>query len=146
MQLSYLPVLVKDKPILFIAWEIKNAYCVKFIPLRRRYYTKKNAVLISTPNHLHQVTLKVSNIWRKTTINLSIHAIQLDEAAMAQLINAFHPLNKTKVNAPLAAHINNQLFIKPLTIHQYNSAIKQVDPFNVTIQSFTINIQPIHYQ
>lgn len=139
IQLSYLPVLVKDKPVLFVAWDIENAGWVKFTPPRRRYATAKNAVLLTIPNQQYQVTLMASNCWRKTSIPLSIHAVQLDEATIAQLIDDFRPLNKTGVNTPSVSHIKNQVSITPITIQLRDSSIKHIDRFNVTIQ-------PIHYQ
>lgn len=139
IQLSYLPVLVKDKPVLFVVWEIENAWWVKFTPPTRRYATAKNAVLLTIPNHLNQVTLKAYNCWRKTSIQLSIHAVQLDEATTAQLIDGFRPLNKTGVNTPSVSHIKNQISISPFAIQLRDSSIKQINRFNITIQ-------PIHYQ
>jgi hypothetical protein len=65
IQLSYLPVLVKDKPVLFVAWDIENVGWVKFTPPNRRYTTAKNAVLLTIPNHLNQVALKASNCWKR---------------------------------------------------------------------------------
>lgn len=123
----------------FVAWDIESAGWVKFAPPARRYTTAKNAVLLTIPNHLNQVTLKASNCWRKTSIDLPIHAVQLDEAAMAQLIDGFRPLNKTGVHTPSVSHIKNRVSIRPFTIQLRDNSIKQIDRFNVTIQ-------PIHYQ
>lgn len=139
LKLSYLPVLIIDKPVLFVAWDIENAGWVKFTPPERRYAAETNAVLLTIPNQQNQVILKAYNCWRKTSIQLSIHAVQLDDAAMAQLIDGFRPLNKTNVNIPSVSHIKNQVSIKPFAIQLRDSSIQQINRFNVTIQ-------PIHYQ
>lgn len=139
IQLSYLPVLIKDKPVLFVAWDMENVGWIKFTPPARRYTTAKNAVLLTIPNHLNQVTLKACNCWRKISIYLPIHAVQLEEAALAQLIDGFRPLNKTGVHTPSVSHIKNRISIMPFTIQLRDNSIQQIDRFNVTIQ-------PIHYQ
>lgn len=146
VKLSYLPVLVKDKPVLFVAWEIKHAWSVRFIPLRQKHNAARNAAIVSVPNHLKQVTLKAGNCWRTTTIRLSLHAVQLDEAGTAHLIDGFRPLHKTAVHTPVAAYINSPVLTRPLNIQQRNSSIQQVDRFKVAIQPLTVSIQPIHYQ
>lgn len=139
VQLSYLPVFVMDKPVLFVAWDIENAGWVKFTPPSRRYPAAKNAILLTIPNQLNHVTLKASNCWRKTSILLSIHPVELDKAALAQLIHGFRPLNKTGVNTPSVSNIKNRVSIRPFAIQLQGSSIKQIDRFNVTIQ-------PFHYQ
>lgn len=139
LQLSYLPVLVKEKPLLFVAWETANAWSVKFIPLKCRQDASKHAAIISVPHHQREVTLKVANYWRSTTIYLSLYPVQLDESATMQLIDGFRPLNKIEVNTPLVAHTKNRISIKHPNLKQLNSSIKKIDRFQVTIQ-------PIHYQ
>lgn len=138
IQLSYLPVLVKDKPVLFVTWELENVGMVKFLPLQHRYITPKNTVLLAIPANLQQVTLRASNYWRKTNINLRIHTVELDEPTLAKLIDGFRPLNKTYVNTPAVLQIKNKIFIKRIAIQLRDSSIKQIDRFN-------INMQPIHY-
>lgn len=145
-QLCYLPVLIKDKPVLFVAWDITHAWSVRFIPLKQTHNAANNAAVVSIPAHLNQVTLEASNYWRKTTINLTLHAVELDEITTAKLIDGFRPLNKTEVNTPLVTHIKNKVVPKNMNIHQRNSAIQHIDRFKITIHPLTAIVQPIPYQ
>ena len=138
INLSYLHVFIKDNPTLFIVWEIKNAWSVKLVPLKRSYYTAQKALAISIPEEQAQVTLKAANCWRRTKVNLTLCAVQLDEFATAQLINGFRPLNKVKVAAPLIAAIRSRPVIKPVSIQPRNAVIKQ-------IKRFPIHIHSLHY-
>ena len=145
-QLSYIPVLVKDKPVLFVAWQVKYARSVQFKPLNCRYFTVQNAVMLALPHQLQVVTLKASNCWRKTIIHLPLQAVQLNEAAVAQLIDGFRPLNKTDIHTPLVAHIKSRIIATPYSIQQHSNSIKNIDRFKVAVQPFTVNIQPFNYQ
>lgn len=136
INLSYLNVFVKDKPALFIVWEIKNVWSVKFIPLKRRHYETQNALVLTIPNDQKEVTLQASNFWRKKTVNLTMRAVELDEATIDQLIDSFRPLNKLEVYAPLISNISNQVVIKPVNIKQRNSFIKKIARFHINIQTF----------
>jgi hypothetical protein len=133
---SYLSVLVKDKPTLFIVWEIKNVWSVRLIPLKHSYYTSKNTLVLSIPKEQNLITLKAANFWRKKSIKLTMHAVELDEATTVQLINGFRPLNKLEVYAPLVLNIKNKVAIKPVNVKQRNSCIKKLDRFNINIQPF----------
>lgn len=134
--LSYLNVLIKDKPALFVVWEIKNAWSVKIIPLKPRYYTAKKALILSIPKDQKVITLKAANFWRKTTLNLTMRAVDLDETTTAQLINSFRPLNKMELCVPHLSNIRNKVAIKPVSIKQRNSFIKNINRFNINIQPF----------
>jgi len=136
INLSYLNVFVKDKPVLFIVWEIKNGWFIRFIPLKRRHYETQNALVLSIPKGQKEITLKAANFWRKTTVNLTMRAVDLDKTTTAQLINSFRPLNKLEVLAPLISNIRNKVAIKPVNIKQRNSFIKTIDRFNINIQPF----------
>ncbi|TWI78004.1 hypothetical protein IQ13_4248 [Lacibacter cauensis] len=146
IQLSYLPMLVKNKPFLFVAWELKHAYTVKFIPLRNRYHAAHNAAVVTIPAHFSQITFKAANYWRKTTIILQLQMVQLDEAATAQLIDGFQPLNKTVLHTPQIAHLRNNISCKRLKTQQRFCTIKQINQFKVTTQPLATIIQPILYQ
>ena len=136
INLSYLHVFIKDKPTLFVVWEIKNAWSVKLIPLKRSYYIAQKALVISIPEEQTQVTLKAANFWRRTKVNLSLCAVHLDEVATVQLINGFRPLNKVEVSAPIVTRIVNRVSIKSFSIKHRNSVIKKLDRFNIHIHPF----------
>jgi hypothetical protein len=136
IHLSYINVLVKEKPILFIVWEVKNGWSVKFIPLKRRYHEASNALVLSIPEELNEITLKAANFWRKTRITFTMCAVELDRVATAQLIHDFWHLNKVEALAPLVLNIKNKATIKPVSIKQRNSFIKKIDRFNINIQPF----------
>lgn len=138
INLSYLHVFIKDKPTLFIVWEIKNVWSVKLIPLKRSYYTAQKALVISIPEEQTQVTLAAANFWRRTKVNLTLCAVRLDEAATARLINGFRPLNKVEVSVPIVTRILNRVLIRPFSIKQRNRVIKKMYRFN-------IHIQPLNY-
>ena len=138
MNLSFLHVFIKDKPTLFIVWEIKNVWSVKLIPLNHSYYTAQNAIIISIPKEQHQVTLKAANFWRKISIVLTLCPVELDELAASQLIQGFRPLNKVAISTPHISGIRNLKSIKPFCVKQKNSGIKKIDRFN-------INIHPYNY-
>jgi len=135
LNLSYIHVLIKNKPTLFVVWEIKNAWSVKLIPLKRSYNTAQKALIISIPAEQAQVTLKAANCWRRTKVNLTLCAVQLDEVATAQLISGFRPLNKVEVAAPLIAAIRSRAVIKPVSIQPRNAVIKQINRFPIHIHS-----------
>lgn len=145
IHLSYIPVLIKDKPVLFVAWDIMNARAVRFIPLRRRYHNNVSAAILAVSKDLREVTLKFANFWRSTTIRISIYAVQLDEATTAQLIHSFRPLNTTVVNTPLVSRIRNLAVIRPISISQRSTSIKKIDRFNTTIKPLSIRVNPFHY-
>jgi hypothetical protein len=136
LNLSYLHVLIRDKPTLFVVWEIKNVWSVKLIPLDRSYYIAQNAIIISIPKDQNQVTLKAANFWKKTNIGLAMCTVQFDEVSTAQFIQGFRPLNKLEVCAPVVFNIKNKLAIKPVSIKQRNSFIKKIDCFNINVQRF----------
>jgi hypothetical protein len=112
INLSYINVLVKDKPLLFIVWEIKNAWSVKLIPLQRRHYETKKVLILSIPKEQNDITIKAVNFWRKTKMGLTMYAVELDEASTAQLIQGFRPLNKVEVSAPHVSGIRIVLLKK----------------------------------
>jgi hypothetical protein len=136
INLSYLHVFIKDKPTLFIVWEIKNVFSVKLVPLKLSYFTPQNAIIISIPKEQQQVTLKATNFWRKKRITLTLCAVALDELATAQLIQGFRPLNKLAISAPHVSGIRNLESIKPFYVKQRNNVIKKIDRFNMNIQPF----------
>ncbi len=136
INLSYLHVFVKNKPTLFIVWEIKNVWSVKLIPLKRSYYTTHKALIISIPGEQTRVTLKAANFWRRTKVNLTLCAVHLDEVATAQLIKGFRPLNKVEVYAPIVTRILNRVLIRSFSIKPKNTVIKKIDRFNIQIQPF----------
>lgn len=139
INLDYLHVLIKDKPTLFVVWEIKNVWSVKLIPLNRRYYKPQNAIIISIPQEQHMITLKAASFWKKKSIRLSLCAVQLNELATAQLIQGFRPLNKVSVSTPHISAIRKIESIKPFCVKPKNSVIKKIDRFNIQIQN--INYQ-----
>ena len=136
INLSYLHVFIKDKPTLFIVWEIKNVWSVKLIPLNQSYHTAQNAIIISIPKEQHQVTLKAVNFWRKKSVTFNLCAVELDEVATAQLIKGFRPLNKVAISAPHVSGIRNLESIKPFYVKQWNNVIEKIDRFNIQIQHF----------
>lgn len=133
-QLSYIHVLVKDKPTLLIVWEIKNVLSVKLYPLNHRYFDSNKALVISIPKEQQQFSLKAANFWRKKRITLNIQPVALDEVTAAELINGFRPLNKLEVAAPIIFRINNMAAIKPTSIQQKHTCIKKIERFNINIQ------------
>lgn len=136
INLSYLHVFIKDRPTLFIVWEIKNVWSVKLIPINRNYYSTQQAIIISIPKDQQLLTLKASNFWRKKNVKLNLCAVQLDELATAQLIQGFRPLNKIGVSTPQVSAIRNFKSVKPSYIKQGNTSIKKIDRFNIQIQHF----------
>jgi hypothetical protein len=136
INLSYMHVFIKDKPTLFIVWEIKNVWSVRLIPLKHIYHTAQNTLVISIPREQHQVTLKAANFWRKTSIVLTLCAVELDELATAQLIHGFRPLNKIKVSAPHVSDIRNRILVRPFSVKHTNTVIKKIDRFNINIKPF----------
>ena len=134
IQLSYIHVLVKNKPAFFIVWDIKNVWWVKLHPITRRYYDAQKALVLAMPQEQQQLTLKAANFWRRKRITLTLHAVALDEAAAAQLIQGFRPLSRIEVAAPLISNISNKAVIKPAGIRQKNTCIKKIDRFNIHIQ------------
>lgn len=139
INLDYLYVLIKDKPTLFVVWEIKNVWSVKLIPFNRRFYKPQNAIIISIPQEQHKITFKAANFWRKKSISLTLCAVQLNELATAQLIQGFRPLNKVSVSTPHISAIRKIESIKPFCVKPKNSVIKKIDRFNIQIQN--INYQ-----
>lgn len=133
---SYINVLINDKPTLFVVWEIKNVWSVKIIPLKRRYFTTKNTLILSIPKDQNEVVFKASNLWRETNIKLTMRAVELDEVTIAQLIDGFRPLSKLEVSAPIVWNIRNKIAMKSISIKQKNSFIKEIDPFNINIHPF----------
>lgn len=136
IHLSYINVLIKDKPVLFIAWEIENSLSVKLIPLRRRYAEGVNALILSMPKELNEVTVKAANFWRKAIVSLPVCTVELDEVATAQLISGFRPLSKLEVHAPYIAGIRSKAKVSSFNIKQRSTCIKNIDRFNINIQSF----------
>lgn len=135
---SYISVFIKNKPALFIVWEIKNSWSVKLIPLKGKYYTAKKALVLSIPEQQEEIIFKAANFWRKNRERLTIHAVALDETATAQLIHGFRPLNTVEIAAPLISGIRNKASIRHFTIKQKNCAVTNINRFN-------IHIQPLHY-
>lgn len=136
INLSYLHVFIKDKPTLFIVWELKNVWSVKLIPLKRSYYTGLMALVITIPENRYQINLKATNFWRKTSVVLDLCAVELDTLSTAQLIHGFWPLNKVEVSAPQISAIINLVSIRSFCVKQRNSGIKTIDHFNINIQPF----------
>lgn len=134
---SYISVFIKNKPTLFIVWEIKNACSVKLIPLKRKYYTAKKAMVLSIPGQQEEIIFKAANYWRRRIVKLAVRAVGLDEAATAQLINGFRPLNKQEVAAPVISGIRNRASLKHVNIHQRSCVVKNIHRFNINIQPFT---------
>lgn len=136
--LSYINVLVDQKPILFIVWEVKNAGFVKLIPFKGRYYSSQKAMALSLLYDRQQITMKTANFWRSTKTVLNMQAVQLDQATLSELIKGFRPLNKIEVDSPVLYNIRNRVSIKNLTITARSKPMELK-------QRFGANIQPFNY-
>jgi len=134
---NYINVLVKNKPLLFIAWEIKNACSIKLIPLKQRFSIAQNAVIINVPEEQNKIVFKVANFWRKRKIELNMHAVALDETTASWLIHGFSPLNKLETSIPLVSGIRNKIIIRPGSVKQRNVRIQKIARFNINTQPFT---------
>jgi hypothetical protein len=136
IHLSYINVLVKNKPVLFIAWQVKHARLIKLLPLKRRYFGLNNAIILALPIERTEVKLTIVNFWRQTAIKLDLNTVEMDQTTTAQLIHGFHPLNKMEVHAPLIFWIKNNLEIKLFPLEQKSNPIKVTARFNINIQHF----------
>jgi hypothetical protein len=135
--LSYIHVMVEDKPTLFIAWEVEHAWVVKLKPIKGKYYASQKALVIAAPGELQEIVLKVANFWRSYEKVLPLQVVQLDKNALSELISGFRPMNKVSVNTPAVSKVRNQLQVKRSIIRH------NVKP--VELQRSTINIQPFNY-
>ena len=138
VHLSYLNLLVKEKPVLLIVWEIKNARCIKFLPLKGRHYALKNAALLSIPEDRREISIRIVNFWRGITKDITMHAVELDANTTTQLIDGFRPLNKIRIHTPVISRISNHIGVKPVIMVQRSNSI-------TVTNRFPINIKPFNY-
>lgn len=133
---SYISVFIKNKPVLFIVWEIKNTLSVKLVPLKGKYYATKKALVLAIPQQQDEIIFKAFNCWRRKMVRLAIHAVELDEATTTQLISGFRPLNKLEIAAPFVSNIRNKASLKQFSIKKKKCAVIELPRFNISMQPF----------
>lgn len=138
INLSYIHVMVKDKPTLFIAWEVKHAWVVKIKSIRGRYYGSQQALIITAPAEQQAIVVKFANIWRSIEIILPMQLVQLDRSALAQLISGFKPMTDLSVDIPAPSKTSPAFQIKSSPLR---NLIKPVE----VLRRSDISIQPFNY-
>lgn len=134
--LTYINVIVANKPSLFIVWEIENVLYVKLASYKGRHYAKKRAMVISTAGGQQEIIMKATNFWRTTKTVLQIRVVQLDKAIVSELINGFRPLSRKEVIIPFISKINANFEIKQIIVSNQIKPFKIKERFNINIQNF----------
>jgi hypothetical protein len=96
-QLDFIDLIIDNKAIFLIAWQIKRGHKIQIKPISKSHRRKEGALLLQIPSEIHSVEIIASNIWRKTRKTIYLKHTHFDDVSSSSLIKQFKPVTTTYI-------------------------------------------------
>lgn len=124
-ELDFVDLVIDDKPLFLIAWKSENAYLLN-IKSFAKYYKGEGSAIILISSSTNELTIKLKNIWRSTTLKIDVLHIQIDQRTASFLLDN---IKQVKLNGevvwktPLSTLY---VYIKELRISERVTGVKNL--------------------
>lgn len=133
INLDYINMIIEDKMLLLLCWEIQNYARISIPILKKSYSAEQSAILVRLPEGTTSIELVVRSAWRKRKYTIPVRMLQLDRETSAHLVQQLVPFLMQTIKQD------------PVMIRQF---IRQVDTPSITVKTpgirFRSNTITIH--
>jgi hypothetical protein len=136
-ELECMDLIIEDHALLLLSWQFKNRYTVKVCEAKASYGSVTGSAIIKLSQEYDDITVIVSNFWRKRKKKLPLRKIQMDESTVQLLISELHLMPLPAVNQ-FNVELKKISSIQLPHIHMKHTSIR-VNPMNIHINATSIN-------
>lgn len=136
-KLDFIDVIIDNRPFFLVAWELRSGYKINIKEPSKTVKKTSSAVILKLHPSMEIITLTACNLWRKRSIDITLHHTEVDSATAAAFIQQLDPIqtlsakerNIAVKNTSLTS-IKNIIHIKftvihfPSTLHFKNESLK----------------------
>lgn len=94
-------VLIEEKPLLLVVWKLDGGYKICLKEPGIKFREQSGAEIILLPEMKNSVRLVAHNLWRSTTVILSLKYLKLDEKSAGALLNELQNPQGLEVMSPV---------------------------------------------
>jgi hypothetical protein len=134
--LDFIDLVIDDKPIFMVAWQLKWASTVRIRPVTKSYRKKEGSVLLHVPHNIQSVEIIASNFWRKKRKTVYFKHTRLDDAAARFLIKHFKPLTTVPAKRKVISLRDKLSSVKKAIIHVKVLSIHSKKTISLKSQKF----------
>jgi hypothetical protein len=99
-ELNCIDIVIDNKPLFLLTWQLRRGYYVKLRPTGRRFQFSTGAAVIKLPPSADAVTIIAGNLWRKRKEKVLLSHYQLNDAAAAEIIQRLRPFDTMETKIP----------------------------------------------
>lgn len=95
--LDHLDLVIEDKMLLLLSWKFRHRYKISIPKLKKKYRSRKSAVVLKLPADIKKLEIIVSTFWRKRKFKVVLKKTKLTGEATQHLIRQFKPMKMPEV-------------------------------------------------
>lgn len=98
IEFDFVDIVIADKPLLLIIWNLKAGYKIRVKALRLTMHGKSGARVITLSNRPTTLTIEAHNFWRRIKKRIELRYLELNDESADWLMKDLREPSKLKVN------------------------------------------------
>jgi hypothetical protein len=130
VSLEYVDVVVNQKAIFLLSWEIKKAHSIHIPELKFQSFQKHASAYLSVPEEISYITLKISNSWRSKIKTIKLQRTEMNDQMDFNIKPNFKEFNKRSISIPSLQLQSRRTKLKPMNFEVIKIKIPKIKNLN----------------